>query len=499
MPGVAGDRWARGQALPPMPGMPSSGRRTPALHKADSRYVIGAVDAEDPAEAKKQREFKSHLNKITPEKFATIRDKILAVGIDSEKTLTGLIDQVFDKALGEPTFCEIYAALCYDLNSALPAFDPAPGAVTEEGTPAPLITFRRLLVNKCQAEFEAGVMAIKAVDAREKKAEADAAAGDDEDGCGAGGDEGDAKAADDEAATDASAKSEPASSKPASEAGGASGEAVEEGELPLEPEKPLTPAEAARARKLAEAREAEAELKARRRMLGNIQFIGQLYQQKMLTERIMHACIQQLLDNVDNPKREDMECLCKLMTTIGALLDGSAKSKPLMDAYFKRMTTLASSPALDSRMRFLILDVVELRRANWVARRKVEGPKTIDEIHRDARDEAIRRAIDDRRGGGGPGGPGGGRRGGDRGPDPARRPRYEERVDAPIRAMHRNASQELMGPASLRPGGPSAGFARAVAGAGLAPRTATFGRTGSSGRSGDDSGRPTPQIGRAHV
>lgn len=30
--------------------------------------------------------------------------------------------QVFDKALTEPTFCEIYATLCYDLNKELPAF-----------------------------------------------------------------------------------------------------------------------------------------------------------------------------------------------------------------------------------------------------------------------------------------------------------------------------------------------------------------------------------------
>jgi translation initiation factor 4G len=488
---VEGDRWARGQALPPMPGAAMGGRRNPSLHKADSRYVIGTVDAEDPGEAKKQREFKAHLNKITPEKYATIRDKILAVGVDSEKTLTGLIDQVFDKALGEPTFCEVYASLCYDLNQAVPGFDPAPGALTEEGAPAPPITFRRLLVNKCQAEFEVGVTAIKAVDAREKKAADDAAAGPGEVVEDEAGDE--AAAATATATTKGKDGSEEsAASKPASEAGEEDG--AEEGELPAEPEKPLTPAEAARAVKLAEAREAEAELKARRRMLGNIQFIGQLYQQKMLTERIMHACIQQLLENVDNPKREDMECLCKLMTTIGALLDGSSKSKPLMDMYFKRVAGLATSPALDSRMRFLLLDVVELRRAHWVARRKVEGPKTIDEIHRDARDEAIRRAADDRRG---PGGPGGGRPGGrdSRGPpEPARRPRYEERVDAPIRAMHRNASQELMGPASLRPGGPSAGFARAVAGAGLAPRAATFGRSGPpAGRSGDEPGRPTPR------
>lgn len=36
-------------------------------------------------------------------------------------------------------------------------------------------------------------------------------------------------------------------------------------------------------------------LQARRRALGNIQFIGFLYKQKMLTEKIMHSCITTLL------------------------------------------------------------------------------------------------------------------------------------------------------------------------------------------------------------
>ena len=40
------------------------------------------------------------------------------------------------------------------------------------------------------------------------------------------------------------------------------------------------------------------DLKARRRMLGNIQFIGELFKEKMLTEKIMHECIVKLLGNV---------------------------------------------------------------------------------------------------------------------------------------------------------------------------------------------------------
>ena len=36
-------------------------------------------------------------------------------------------------------------------------------------------------------------------------------------------------------------------------------------------------------------------------MLGNIQFIGQLYNKEMLTERIMHECIVKLLGEVGRP------------------------------------------------------------------------------------------------------------------------------------------------------------------------------------------------------
>ncbi len=43
------------------------------------------------------------------------------------------------------------------------------------------------------------------------------------------------------------------------------------------------------------------DLKARRRMLGNIQFIGELFKEKMLTEKIMHECIVKLLGNVRLP------------------------------------------------------------------------------------------------------------------------------------------------------------------------------------------------------
>jgi hypothetical protein len=52
-------------------------------------------------------------------------------------------------------------------------------------------------------------------------------------------------------------------------------------------------------------------------MLGNIQFIGHLFRQRMLTENIMHQCVRKLLENEATPKAEDLECLSKLLITIG--------------------------------------------------------------------------------------------------------------------------------------------------------------------------------------
>ena len=57
-------------------------------------------------------------------------------------------------------------------------------------------------------------------------------------------------------------------------------------------------------------------MKLRRRSLGNIRFIGELYRIKMLNGKIMHECIRKLLKQTDE---ESMECLCRLVTTIGAV------------------------------------------------------------------------------------------------------------------------------------------------------------------------------------
>ncbi|KAL8555731.1 hypothetical protein ACS0TY_003518 [Phlomoides rotata] len=290
------DRWQRGTGF--QKGlMPSPHTPLPVMHKAEKKYEIGNVADEEQA---KQRQLKGILNKLTPQNFEKLFQQVKEVNIDNGVTLSGVISQIFDKALTEPTFCEMYADFCYHLATDLPEL------IVENEK----ITFKRLLLNKCQEEFERG-------EREEEEAN----------------------------------------------------KADEEGEAKL----------------TGEERE-EKRLQARRRMLGNIRLIGELYKKRMLTERIMHECMNKLLGQYQNPDEENIEALCKLMSTIGEMID-HPKAKDHMDAYFDIMTQMSNNMKLSSRVRFMLKDAIDLRKNKWQQRRKVEGPKKIDEVHRDAAQE----------------------------------------------------------------------------------------------------------------
>jgi len=291
------ERWQRSGSFQQR-GLIPSPTQTPlqTMHKAENKYEVGKVT---DVEEVKQRQLKAILNKLTPQNFDKLFEQVKEVNIDNAITLIGVISQIFEKALMEPTFCEMYANFCLHLASELPDF-------SEHNEK---ITFKRLLLNKCQEEFERG---------EREEEEANKA------------DEGEVK------------------------------QSTEERE--------------------------ERRVKARRRMLGNIRLIGELYKKKMLTERIMHECIKKLLGQYQDPDEENIEALCKLMSTIGEMID-HPKAKEHMDAYFERMKVLSMNMNSSSRVRFMLKDAIDLRKNKWQQRRKVEGPKKIEEVHRDAAQE----------------------------------------------------------------------------------------------------------------
>ncbi|TDZ41177.1 Eukaryotic translation initiation factor 4 gamma [Colletotrichum trifolii] len=146
---------------------------------------------------------------------------------------------------------------------------------------------------------------------------------------------------------------------------------------------------------------------AKRRGLGLVQFIGELYKLGMLTERIMHECVRKLVDYEGVPDEAEIESLSKLLRTIGANLDASEKGRHLMNAYFARIQHMVDMPELASRMKFMLMDVLDLRRTGWSSSEQNKGPKTLEEIRAEAEAAAIQKAQENQRSGSQRGGPGG--------------------------------------------------------------------------------------------
>jgi translation initiation factor 4G len=105
---------------------------------------------------------------------------------------------------------------------------------------------------------------------------------------------------------------------------------------------------------------------AKRRGLGLVKFIGELYKLGMLTERIMHECVKKLVDYEGIPDEAEVESLTSLLRTIGASLDTSEKGHAMMDAYFGRITLMVDTPGLPSRLRFMLLVCFRLSELRWM-------------------------------------------------------------------------------------------------------------------------------------
>lgn len=140
---------------------------------------------------------------------------------------------------------------------------------------------------------------------------------------------------------------------------------------------------------------------AKRKMLGNIKFIGELGKLEIVSDKILHLCIKQLVERKRGGSRgdmaEDIECLCQIMRTCGRILDTHV-GQGLMEQYFKRMSQLAERSDLPLRIRFMLRDVIELRRDGWIPRKatSTEGPMPINQIRND-NDESSRSGIYHRR------------------------------------------------------------------------------------------------------
>lgn len=260
----------------------------------------------------------SILNKLTAENFEQQRKKILDVGLNSPAIINVVVQVIFQKAINEPKFTALYAHLCQQLSSTSPNFEPESSLHS---------TFCIFLLKLCEDEFKSRNF--------------------------------------------------------------------------------IDPSDAV----------------ARRKCLGNIRFIADLADGRLLPERITHECIRSLLSSRNRPPMGssstepdprsmtevlalDMECLCLLLKIVGKTID-TPKARNLMDQYFQRIQSIRARAAthnedtigesnggrvytglenhvisksgpvvLPARIRFMIDDVLDLRRNGWIPRRAGQHDET---------------------------------------------------------------------------------------------------------------------------
>ena len=121
---------------------------------------------------------------------------------------------------------------------------------------------------------------------------------------------------------------------------------------------------------------------AKRRGLGLVKFIGELYKLGMLTERIMHECVKKLLDYEGVPDEAEVESLTSLLRTVGANLDNpESRAQPAMNVYFARIHEVMNLPELPSRLKFMLMvsgpRLVSLSKmlSCWVGCRRPSGTR----------------------------------------------------------------------------------------------------------------------------
>lgn len=95
---------------------------------------------------------------------------------------------------------------------------------------------------------------------------------------------------------------------------------------------------------------------AKRRGLGLIQFIGELYKLGMLTVKIMHQCVLRLLNFEGQPDEAAVENLSKLLKAVGSTMDSSEQGHQLVDMYYQRLQSILDTHKdMPSRSRFMLM------------------------------------------------------------------------------------------------------------------------------------------------
>lgn len=162
--------------------------------------------------------------------------------------------------------------------------------------------------------------------------------------------------------------------------------------------------------------------KVRKRKLGTMAFVGQLYIKKLLSDKIAHTIVADLLFGRDYapkpeedsffPEEGDLDCLLELYFVIGSSLEtfaNEAKGKGNSDPHWKilqyvhkfNLIITANDPSdkgkklFANRLRFRVQDLLDARKKGWPAEKRPQKQqaKTMAEFEKIEEEKAAKKAA----------------------------------------------------------------------------------------------------------
>jgi translation initiation factor 4G len=262
----------------------SSSSTQPIFTPTPNRWTPNRARGEDAI-------VRSNLNKLTPENFDVLLPKFLEITVASLATLNSIADILFEKAVFESVFCELYVSLLVKINDGLPSFcdDGVPCAWEEQSSAN--VNLVRLICRRCFSSFKDGATL-----------------------------------------------------------------------SPIDPELLDDEVREERARKM------------RRKELGAFVLIGELYKIGILSADVIFSCIDASLQPLDGSYK-DVEAACVLVRSCGAALDKAEADQ--LAAVLSRFKRLELTETSQSRLRFMVLDVVEESGKRWNSRLAKATPQKV--------------------------------------------------------------------------------------------------------------------------
>lgn len=120
----------------------------------------------------------------------------------------------------------------------------------------------------------------------------------------------------------------------------------------------------------------------KRRAIGLIKFVGELYKAGLIRVAGISACFFRLANS--KPTEDVVESITQLLRSVAHCMVERGEDS-LLPLLLGKMEEWRSSGNLPPRLRFMLLDVEQLAKNRWIDPKGDTGPMTIAEVHREAK------------------------------------------------------------------------------------------------------------------